>query len=138
MVSFFIPVLCFLFFIPTRKCPPPARPANVPEHAKWCGDCDGGEWIYLVSDSTKYHFIIYNDYSGEIRINGIFKPIDNVPVSLNQDNWNDMVLFYTNDIDGLLKIIIQDSCAIKELVCQYPAYGGSDWQTTKEKEDLTY
>lgn len=137
-ILFIIGLFYLLSPVSDYKCPEPPRPANVNEKAKWCGGCDGGEWIYLIPDSNKFHFIVYNDYTGVVRIDGIFTPNKNDSISLNYDNWKEQVLYYMNDTDGTLKIIIQNSISISELTCQYPAFGGNDWEIIREKENLIH
>ena len=125
------------FFSPISnyKCPPPERPNNVPVNAKWCGGCDGGDWIYFVTDDKPFHFIVYRDWDGEVKIDGLFLP-ENNEITLTYDNWKDQVVYYAHDIDSMVYIIIEDSIQITKLIWQYPHFGGSDWYTIKDKYDI--
>lgn len=54
----------------------PDRIANIPKDAFWVGGADGGQW-YLADkiDSTNQtiHFKIYNDYTGDVVVDKVFK-----------------------------------------------------------------
>lgn len=123
-----VSIIAGLCLIDDYQCPPPPRPTDVPEDALWRGGCDGGQWIYLVDDSIDFHFVVYNDYSGEVIIDGIFEPMPNNTISLDRDEWKNQTLYYMEDIDELLKIVIGDSLVTAELVCRFPAYGGYSWE----------
>ena len=56
-------------------CPPPEKAATLPEKVIWRGSCDGGEWIEFVSfdaEQKKYHFRIYEGFSGQIMLDANF------------------------------------------------------------------
>lgn len=116
-------------------CPPPPIPPTIPSDAKWCGGCDGSEWIYLVPNDSAYHFIVFLHPSGDTILNGIFEPEDRTFV-VNKKKWRDQIGFYASN-DSLLYILASDSVGPCRLICKYPAYGGRDWDIIKEKYKLT-
>ncbi len=123
----------FIWNFNNADCPPPERPIGVPTEAKWCGGCDGGEWIFLVPDDIEYHFKVYNNFTGTLLMDAVFLP-EKDEIELNYDNWKEKVSFYMSDSDSpLTYIIIKDSIEPSRLISQYPAFGGIDWEITKEK-----
>lgn len=110
-------------------CDPPEKPNNVPEEAVWKGGCDGGNWIELISiSSSKYRFRIYRDWDGTLELDADFEPVLCEKINLTESNWSQSITGYLNE-----KINIQDTSCYLNIV--YPAYGGSQWEIIKEKQD---
>ncbi len=130
-------MVCFIWNFNNADCPPPERPVNVPIESKWCGGCDGGHWIEFIPDGQEYHFKVYHDFTGELLMDGIFLP-ENKDVVLNKSNWEEQIVYYTHDIDSSVYILINDSLSVSKLICQYPPFGGEDWDIIKEKHSLHF
>lgn len=119
---------------------PPKKPSIVPEQAIWSGGCDGGEWIELIEiNKDKYRFKVYQDWSGELKIDADFKFKDD-KTELNLMNWKDVVCCYSHSMDSLVTLSVVKANESKKQYYQlqvlYPAYGGDDWQIIKEKYKL--
>lgn len=132
-------VLGFIFWkwFFNQPCPPPDKPRNVPLEAVWSGGCDGGDWIELVEiKKNKYRFRIYQDWSGELKMDADFE-FKNDKINLALTDWQTKVCCYSQSIDSLvtLSVIEGKNSAMKHYNLQsiYPAYGGSDWEIIKEK-----
>ena len=82
----------------------PDRVGEIPQDAFWVGGFDGGQW-YLVDSINKIartiHFIIYNDYNGDIVADKIYKlHCDN-----NQEVKWDNIQVQINCFDGVRIIL---------------------------------
>ncbi|MFN8296123.1 MAG: hypothetical protein U0T69_07995 [Chitinophagales bacterium] len=74
VISYLLIILLFtcIYSCNTQHNSSPKKPKSVPNNAFWIGGEDGGNWYSIVSiDSTTetVHFIVYNDYTGEIELN---------------------------------------------------------------------
>ena len=131
ITSFVLIIIYCVIPIKGYKCPPPERPFNVLIDAQWCGDCDGGEWIYLVPDEEQYHFIVYMDW-GQVQMDAIFIP--DRTTTLSRENWKDQIFSYVSGDSQPYILGYEEPGVFYILMCQYPAFGGTEWEIIKEKE----
>lgn len=119
------------------SCPPPEKPLSVPAEAIWCGGCDGGNWIQLVSvqDTTSYRFKVFRDWDGALQIDAIFKS-EKMNDLLTLNNWQEKISHYNGhpSVDSLVCIYLSKDT--NYLTVQYPAFGGEEWVIIKEKYNI--
>lgn len=115
-----------------EECPPPPLPAGVPTDAYWSGGCAGGNWIYMVADSSNhYRFQVFSDNKGKLQIDTQFAPDSVATVNLNRTNWKDYKLYYQEGLDSLVYIVVASPTDTMQLHSTYPAYGGEIWENLK-------
>lgn len=118
-----------------EECPPPARPDNVPADARWIGGCAGGNWIYMVSDSSNYYrFQVFSDWRGQLLIDTRFVPENETKIDLDSKNWKERGLYYQEGMDSTVYIVMQTPTDTVKLRSIYPAYGGEVWKKIQEDE----
>ena len=89
--------ICLLDAIYVYNYKGPVRPECVPAEAKWVGGVDGGYYYDLKSDySDTSHFVIYDDFSGEIVYDGLFVCEGDFEEISNKD-WRDLIDFYDGE-----------------------------------------
>lgn len=138
IIIIIVAILLSLHWLIHRPCLPPEKPHIVPESAIWNGGCDGGEWIELIEiNKDKYRFRIYQDWSGELKIDADFKSKDD-KIKLNLMNWKDVVYCYSEDSLVTLSFVkaTESKKQYYQLQAIYPAYGGSSWQIIKGKYNI--
>ena len=121
----------------TEVCPEPDKPENVPAEALWVGGCAGGDWIYMVSDSSNhYRFQVYNKWRGRLAMDCYFTPDTIGDIGLTKANWKEQDLFYQESMDSLVYIsMVKDEQTIM-LRSVYPAFGGSRWDELKNEYQM--
>ena len=123
-------------YIPSEQIVP-TLPEDVPADANWSGGCEGGEWIYLVNDSSNYyHFRVYRDYDGALKMDALFTTADSC--NLTKQNWKNVELYYSESCPNDTSVCISYKQGDKWITLHsvYPAYGGETWETIKEKYSL--
>ena len=123
----------YISWLSKQPCPPPEKPKNVPEKAIWKGACDGGHWIELVKiNGNKYRFRIYLGWNGELLLDADYYLKNCKNVSLSFSNWNEFISWFSGENLEIKKISEKKDWKCR-LVPNYPAYGGSQWDVTREK-----
>lgn len=75
------------------NCPPPRKPNSVPDLAVWEGNCDGGNWIELVSvKAGRFRFRIYEARRGNLLLDADFEYRDCDAFRLTEANWTEHII----------------------------------------------
>ena len=132
-LAVFITAMSFMLIISCKNsCPPPEKPKSLTENTVWFGDCDGGNWIELVNvdkEAKLIRFKIYRDYDGTLEMDADFN-LGNCDFNdINKSNWTEKIVGYINETISLKG---DKDCFLKPV---YPAYGGDEWETKKNKEN---
>ena len=108
-------IIIFIFSSCFTSTYSPTRPAKVPETAVWKGGVDGGYWFNLVSVKAKrnFHFIIYNDFTGEVVEDDFFHLSENC----NAKSYDSIqILNSISDYDGrfifLMEVVDNKYCSL--------------------------
>lgn len=125
----------YINWVFNQPCPPPEKPSVVPERAVWKGGCDGGHWVELIDiKEGKSRFRIYLDWNGELLLDADFSLSGCDNIVLSSSNWNELVSWFSGENLEIKNLSEQKGWKCR-LVPIYPAYGGSQWDVIKEKEE---
>lgn len=126
-------VVVIIFLTQKQPCSPPEKPEILSEDALWFGDCDGGNWIELVSanyNEKTFRFRIYRDYDGVLEMDTNFQLLNCDEINIDENNWSEMIVGYLNES---ISVNTEQDCALRPI---YPAYSGEEWELIKEKRNL--
>lgn len=119
-------------------CPEPEKLANVPAEALWVGGCEGGDWIYMVSDSSNYYrFQVYNKWRGRLAMDCYFTPDTIGDIGLTKANWKEQDLYYQESMDSLVYISMVKGEQTIMLRSVYPAFAGWRWEELKNEYNMS-
>jgi hypothetical protein len=126
-------VVVIIFLTQKQPCSPPEKPETLAENALWFGDCDGGNWIELVSanyNKKTFRFRIYRDYDGVLEMDTNFELLNCDEINIDENNWSEMIVGYLNES---ISVKAEQDCTLRPI---YPAYSGEEWEIIKEKRNL--
>lgn len=112
-------ILFYKWFF-NQPCTEPEKPNNVPHSAVWKGDCDGGNWIELVSiEKEKIRFRVYRDWNGDLILDADFKYQSCDDFRLDKSNWDKHIAYFENYNFTLYENDKPKECRLEVI---YPVY----------------